>query len=117
MDGELLATRPSLGPPCLRHFEEGRPMDLAPSYDLVVIGAGTAGSILDARLSENAGRSVLLLEADPHDTDPRISRPASRPASCPALLGSALDRGDRATPQPGLNGRRLAWPRGAAVSP
>ena len=39
------------------------------SVDVVVIGGGTAGCIVAARLSEDPGRSVLLLEAGPGFTD------------------------------------------------
>ncbi|SAK50475.1 glucose-methanol-choline (GMC) oxidoreductase [Caballeronia glebae] len=44
-------------------------------YDFVIVGGGAAGCALAARLSEDAGSRVLLLEAGPADTDPYIHMP------------------------------------------
>ena len=57
-------------------------------YDFIVIGGGTSGLAVAARLSEIPDVQILVLEAgDDHINDPRISMPAG----WPALLGSDVD--------------------------
>src|ERR1044072_9067011 len=47
------------------------------SYDYVVIGSGSDASVLAGRLSEDANRSVLMLEAGPSDKSIYIQMPAA----------------------------------------
>jgi choline dehydrogenase len=85
---------------------------LAGDYDCIVVGAGTAGCILANRLSADAGRRVLLLEAGGSDNWIWFHIPAGY------LFTIGNPRSDwmfRTESEPGLNGRSLAYPRGKVI--
>lgn len=81
------------------------------SYDFIVVGAGSAGCALAARLSEGGTHTVLLLEAGP--VDKRIE--IHIPAAFSKLFRSKLDWNYDTEPQPQLNNRRIFWPRGKVL--
>ena len=64
-------------------------------FDYVVIGSGSAGGVIAARLTEDPGLSVLLLEAGPEDDDDMIHLPAG----FSALFKTKWDWGYQTTPQ------------------
>ena len=67
-------------------------------FDYVVVGAGSAGCVLAARLSEDPDVSVALLEAGGEDSQPEIHVPAA----FPALFKSSFDWDLLGEPEPGL---------------
>jgi choline dehydrogenase len=79
--------------------------------DYVVVGAGSAGCVLAARLSEDPGTSVLLLEAGGQDR----RREIRIPAAFSRLYRSEVDWGFATTPQTRLDDRELVFPRGKVV--
>ena len=81
-------------------------------FDVVIVGGGSAGSVLAGRLSEDPGLQVALLEAGPADTNVLIH--------CPAGLALLAKSGQAnwafdTVPQAGLNGRRGYQPRGKVL--
>ena len=77
-------------------------------FDYVVVGAGSAGCVLAARLSEDPDVTVALLEAGGEDTAPEIRIPAI----FPIMFKTELDWDLFSDPEPGMDGRRLYLPRG-----
>ena len=81
-------------------------------HDYVIVGAGSAGCVLAARLSEDPACRVLLLEAGPRDRHPFIHMPAG----LARLAGNRrLNWNYETQPEPALQGRRLWWPRGRVL--
>jgi choline dehydrogenase len=83
-----------------------------PTYDYIIVGAGSAGCALAYRLSREASRKVLLLEAGGRDSFPLIHIP----------LGFAfLMKNPRVNwcyetePEPNMHHRRISWPRGKVL--
>jgi choline dehydrogenase len=80
-------------------------------YDYLIVGAGSAGCVLAARLSADPDVRVLVLEAGGADrkTEIRI------PAAFSKLFRSEVDWGYDSEPEDGLDGRRIYLPRGKVL--
>ncbi|MGW7410674.1 GMC family oxidoreductase [Streptomyces sp. NPDC054833] len=77
-------------------------------YDYIIVGAGSAGCALAARLSEDPDVRVLLVEAGPADDAQEIHVPAA----FSKLFRTKYDWDYLSEPEPGLEGRRRYLPRG-----
>src|SRR5260221_3470901 len=81
-------------------------------YDFVIVGAGSAGCVLANRLSADPATRVLVIEAGGKDTNPWIHIPAGfyRNIYHPEITWQF-----ETEPVPGLDGRRVSWPRGKVL--
>lgn len=83
-------------------------------FDYVIVGGGSAGSVMAARLSENPSVTVCLLEAGGAGNGMVVRAPLGTLAMLPGW-GRINNWAFHTTPQPNLNNRRLYQPRGRTL--
>lgn len=85
---------------------------LPESADYVVVGAGSAGCAVAARLSEDPSVQVVLLEAGARDWNPWLHVPIGYAVT---MFHPTLSWNLETEPEPELGGRRIPWPRGRVL--
>ncbi|MBI1775953.1 MAG: GMC family oxidoreductase N-terminal domain-containing protein [Proteobacteria bacterium] len=81
-------------------------------FDTIIVGAGSAGCVLAARLSEDPSHRVLLLEAGPEDRNPWIHIPLGYAKT---IRDPSVNWMYTSAPEPGTDNRALALPRGRVL--
>ena len=81
-------------------------------FDVVVVGGGSAGCVLSARLTENPKVSLCVIEAGGRDRNPWIHIPMGFGKLVP---NPKMNWGYETEPEPGLGGRTVIWPRGKVL--
>ena len=95
----------------VRANQGGLTSEIGTKFDYIICGAGTSGSVVAARLAANPNVRVLLLEAGGGDEADVIADPNRWPMT----LGSELDWGFVAEPNPHLNGRAIPYSMGKVL--
>lgn len=85
---------------------------MTPTFDYLIVGAGSAGCVLADRLSASGKHRVCLLEAGSSNRHPFTKIPAGWAAT---FRNSRFDWGYQTEPEPELNGRTIYWPRGLGL--
>ncbi len=81
-------------------------------YDIIIVGAGSAGCVLANRLTADGKRRVLLLEAGPRDTNPWIHVPLGYGK---LFADKSVNWSYESEPEPTCNNRRIFTPRGKVL--
>ena len=82
------------------------------NFDFIVVGAGSAGSIMASKLSENLRLKILVLESGPKDLHPMIKIPLGYGMT---FYNKKINWNFYSSPQKNLNNRELYFPRGKVV--
>ena len=85
---------------------------MEPEADFIIVGAGSAGCVLAARLTEDLATRVVLLEAGPPDLSLWIHLPIGYGKT---MWSPKYNWRFYTDPDPNMNGRRLYWPRGKTL--
>jgi len=95
----------------VRRNQEKLRSELKSSYDFIVCGSGSSGSVVARRLAENPGVNVLLLEAGGSDDVPSVMQAAQWPLN----LGTERDWNFVSQPELHLNGRTIPLAMGKVL--
>jgi choline dehydrogenase len=87
-------------------------MSTTPSYDYIIVGAGSAGCVLANRLTESGRHRVLLLEAGGRDSNPWIHIPLGFGRT---MFDKSVNWMFETEPEAGMQGRRIKIPRGRVL--
>jgi choline dehydrogenase len=95
----------------VRRNQQNLSSDLKSRFDYIVCGAGSSGCVVAARLAADPDTHVLLLEAGGSDEAEMVTNPNRWPMT----LGTELDWGFVAQPNPNLNGRAIRYSMGKVL--